>query len=83
MSQCLLHAGPTCRCGPEPTAADLMRSAVLAAMEKQGAISPGCKECQGAFYAAPDPINAFYPRHTASFRCESGRRPHCTCDTCF
>jgi hypothetical protein len=23
------------------------------------------------------------PRHDASPRCESGRRPHCTCDTCF
>ena len=23
------------------------------------------------------------PRHSASERCESGKRPHCTCDTCF
>lgn len=23
------------------------------------------------------------PRHAASERCESGKRPHCTCDTCF
>lgn len=23
------------------------------------------------------------PRHTASEHCESGKRPHCTCDTCF
>jgi hypothetical protein len=23
------------------------------------------------------------PRHTASGRCESGQRNHCTCDTCF
>ncbi len=23
------------------------------------------------------------PRHTASELCESGKRPHCTCDTCF
>lgn len=23
------------------------------------------------------------PSHTASSRCESGKRPHCTCDTCF
>lgn len=23
------------------------------------------------------------PRHTASARCESGKRNHCTCDTCF
>ncbi len=23
------------------------------------------------------------PRHRASSRCESGGRPHCTCDVCF
>jgi hypothetical protein len=23
------------------------------------------------------------PSHDASPRCESGKRPHCTCDTCF
>lgn len=23
------------------------------------------------------------PRHEASDRCESGRRPHCSCDACF
>jgi len=25
----------------------------------------------------------FMPRHTASARCRSGQRNHCTCDTCF
>jgi hypothetical protein len=23
------------------------------------------------------------PSHTASERCESGKRPHCACDTCY
>lgn len=23
------------------------------------------------------------PSHDASDRCESGKRPHCSCDTCF
>jgi hypothetical protein len=23
------------------------------------------------------------PNHNAGERCESGKRPHCTCDTCF
>lgn len=23
------------------------------------------------------------PRHTASDRCQSGKRNHCTCDTCY
>ena len=25
----------------------------------------------------------FFPPHNASPQCESGRRNHCTCDTCF
>lgn len=25
----------------------------------------------------------FYPDHEASPYCESGKRPHCTCDRCF
>lgn len=25
----------------------------------------------------------FHPSHNASPRCESGKRNHCTCDTCF
>jgi hypothetical protein len=28
-------------------------------------------------------LNAFMPRHRASTMCRSGRRSHCTCDTCF
>jgi len=27
--------------------------------------------------------STFFPRHTASDRCRSGHRNHCTCDTCF
>lgn len=26
---------------------------------------------------------SFHPSHDASERCESGKHPHCTCDTCF
>lgn len=26
---------------------------------------------------------AMMPSHTPSPRCESGKRPHCTCDICF
>src|SRR5689334_12274676 len=25
----------------------------------------------------------FHPSHDASDRCESGKHPHCSCDTCF
>lgn len=34
--------------------------------------------CTHRFYP-----EGFQPGHTASVRCMSGRRPHCTCDTCF
>jgi hypothetical protein len=27
--------------------------------------------------------NNYHPAHDASERCESGKRPHCSCDTCF
>ncbi len=42
---------------------------------------PGeCKSCdrereEGAVWA--------HPSHDASPRCESGKRPHCTCDMCW
>jgi hypothetical protein len=27
--------------------------------------------------------SSMFPSHTASPNCESGKRPHCTCDVCF
>lgn len=27
--------------------------------------------------------NEFHPSHDASETCQSGKRPHCTCDSCF
>jgi hypothetical protein len=35
-----------------------------------------CKSCDGE-------TNDFHPPHDASNRCESGKRSHCSCDTCF
>lgn len=37
---------------------------------------PDCKTCQ-------DPSQRGGPSHEPSSRCESGKRPHCSCDTCF
>lgn len=34
---------------------------------------PTCKQYRGQMM----------PPHFASARCESGQRPHCTCDVCF
>ncbi len=38
-----------------------------------------CNACQR--YIADK--QTFYPPHFASRGCESGKKPHCTCDTCF
>lgn len=35
-----------------------------------------CKTCQ-------EYKREIYPNHFASSNCESGKRNHCTCDTCF
>lgn len=51
-------------------------------LEELGTINPFCDYCQ-EFYKAKDPATHFAPRHTASPGCRSGKRPHCTCDTCF
>lgn len=39
----------------------------------------GCSYCEREKLAG----NTHFPRHHASPRCESGKRYHCTCDTCF
>ncbi len=54
------------------------KAAVLARMD----LDPDCKSCK-EFYNAANPLLVHAPRHKASSRCESGKRPHCTCDTCF
>ena len=39
----------------------------------------------GCAYCEREKANGctFFPPHNASARCRSGRRAHCTCDTCF
>lgn len=40
--------------------------------------APGCATCDR------DPgRRQMMPPHDASERCESGKHPHCSCDTCF
>lgn len=38
-----------------------------------------CEPCQTFLHTKV----TFFPPHVASRRCESGRRPHCSCDRCF
>ena len=43
-------------------------------------IGPGeCRTCDNN----RDDRNEFHPAHDASTFCESGKRAHCSCDTCF
>jgi hypothetical protein len=61
------------------------RDQQVARMESSGQLDPACPMCQREYYARPDtmPSDVFAPRHKASSRCQSGKRAHCTCDTCF
>lgn len=58
------------------------RPQIIARMEAAGDLVPTCLTCR-EFYETPDPRDTFAPRHQASIRCQSGRRAHCSCDTCF
>ena len=44
-----------------------------------GGIVEGCKFCDDMKRKG----ETFFPPHEPSMYCESGKRPHCTCDRCF
>lgn len=55
----------------------------IARWEREGWLDPTCPGCR-IYYGSPGlPVNVFSPSHQVSDRCESGKLPHCTCDTCF
>jgi hypothetical protein len=57
----------------------------IARLEKSGDLDPKCLFCVDHFYRDLKAGKGmpFAPRHKASLGCMSGRRAHCTCDTCF
>ena len=57
----------------------------IARLEKDGFLDPNCKSCIEIFYPAykQGMTRVFAPSHKPSSRCQSGKQPHCTCDTCF
>lgn len=58
----------------------------LARWEREGFAAPACEGCREVYNAVAQgqhPSRVFAPRHKPSDRCESGKRPHCACDTCF
>lgn len=54
-------------------------------LESIGYLDPNCKTCQEIFYPAykHGDVSVFAPSHKPNDKCKSGKRPHCTCDTCF
>lgn len=47
------------------------------------AADPGeCRTCDREYWPDPKRVTSM-PSHEASSRCESGKRSHCTCDTCY
>jgi hypothetical protein len=61
---------------------ELTRKEVIARMESRGDLDPDCPGCR-VRYEAEDPAYVFAPYHKALESCQSGKRAHCTCDTCF
>lgn len=61
------------------------REEAIARLESSGDLDPACTFCQEEIYSQVNamPYDVFCPRHKASSRCQSGKRAHCTCDTCF
>lgn len=51
--------------------------------EAEGRLDPNCLGCQEFYEYQGKPSSVFAPNHKPSDRCESGKHPHCTCDTCF
>jgi hypothetical protein len=59
------------------------RSEALERWEKEGLLDPECFQC-GEFRDFPGmPWDCFAPLHKPNPGCDSGQRPHCTCDSCF
>jgi hypothetical protein len=64
------------------------RQRKIAELETLGMLDPACPGCAEdyAFYRTTWRVGLFppmHPNHKPSDRCESGKRPHCSCDTCF
>lgn len=59
------------------------REEMIARWERMGSLDPNCPSCKEFYDNPKHPSDVFAPNHRPSDRCQSGKRPHCTCDTCF
>jgi hypothetical protein len=67
-----------------PVLSDQERTLFLLEAERVGALDSTCAECAPVYHADdPSLMQFMQPNHTASPRCQSGRRAHCACATCF
>jgi hypothetical protein len=62
---------------------DETRTEQIVRLEATGLLDPNCPGCRERYESASKPCDVFAPSHKASERCESGGRPHCTCDVCW
>ncbi len=46
-------------------------------------VDEGLWECAACGSICKSCAEGWLPSHEASKGCQSGKRPHCTCDTCF
>lgn len=66
-----------------------IRLAEIQRLEALGFLDPSCPSCQKYEYPflrdewQPGMSRPMSPSHKPSPHCESGKRPHCTCDLCF
>lgn len=66
------------------------REAMIARLEAMGHLDPHCRGCEEQYNhyrtvwdGETVRDSAFAPHHVPSPYCQSGRRPHCTCGSCW
>ncbi len=65
----------------QPFGASETRAERLARWQMTGLYDPDCPGC--ATVLEHPTLSPFQPMHKSGARCQSGGRPHCTCDACF
>ena len=59
------------------------REEAIERWEGQGLLVKDCPGCKEYYEFNGKPADLMAPRHSPSIQCQSGKRPHCTCDACF
>lgn len=59
------------------------REDAIKRLEAMGYLDPACPGCAERYAHPGMPFDVMGPNHKASNGCESGKRAHCSCDSCF